>query len=77
MGVLSNLVAVVRELILSSLGWFPSEMTTFTSDEKNESTPQADADFQKEMDALGARVPPGRMGNASDLASVSLGKLLR
>jgi hypothetical protein len=47
-------------------------MTTFTSDDKNESAPQGDAEFQKEMADIGARVPPGRMGNAKDLASVLL-----
>ena len=52
-------------------GWFPSEMTTGGSDDNNQSTAQDDAGFQKEMDAINARVPPGRMGNAADLASVS------
>ncbi|RYP76881.1 hypothetical protein DL769_003536 [Monosporascus sp. CRB-8-3] len=50
-------------------GWFPSEMTTGGSDEKNESTPQDDAAFQQEIIGMGARVPPGRMGNPNDLAS--------
>ncbi|KAI9897344.1 hypothetical protein N3K66_007200 [Trichothecium roseum] len=50
-------------------GWFPSEMTTGGSDDSNQSTAQDDAGFQKEMDAINARVPPGRMGNAADLAS--------
>ncbi|EMD88586.1 hypothetical protein COCC4DRAFT_67006 [Bipolaris maydis ATCC 48331] len=50
-------------------GWFPSEMTTGGSDDKNESTAQDDAAFQQEMRNVGARVPPGRMGKAEDLAS--------
>ncbi|KAH3912587.1 hypothetical protein HBH56_116930 [Parastagonospora nodorum] len=50
-------------------GWFPSEMTTGGSDENNVSTSQEDSAFQKEMTDIGARVPPGRMGKAEDLAS--------
>ncbi|KAL8658017.1 MAG: hypothetical protein Q9226_001351 [Calogaya cf. arnoldii] len=50
-------------------GWFPSEMTTGGSGDDNESTPQEDAPFQQEMERIGARVPPGRMGNAKDLAT--------
>ncbi|KAK2052494.1 NAD(P)-binding protein [Colletotrichum caudatum] len=50
-------------------GWWPSEMTTGSSDDNNESTPQEDAAFQKEMLGIGARVPSGRMGKAEDLAS--------
>jgi hypothetical protein len=53
-------------------GWFPSEMTTGGSDENNVSTSQEDSAFQKEMSDIGARVPPGRMGKAEDLASVSV-----
>ncbi|KAF2878489.1 hypothetical protein BDV95DRAFT_479350 [Massariosphaeria phaeospora] len=53
-------------------GWFPSEMTTGGSDDRNESTAQEDAAFQKEMIDMGARVPPGRMGNEKDLASALL-----
>ncbi|KXJ87977.1 hypothetical protein Micbo1qcDRAFT_215321 [Microdochium bolleyi] len=53
-------------------GWFPSEMTTGGSDEANESTAQDAAAFQKEMADVGARVPPGRMGRAEDLASCLL-----
>lgn len=45
-------------------------MTTGGSNDSNESTAQDDKDFQKEMESMGARVPPGRMGNAVDLASV-------
>lgn len=45
-------------------------MTTGGSDDKNESTAQDDAAFQQEMRNVGARVPPGRMGKAEDLASV-------
>ncbi|KDN60244.1 putative short chain dehydrogenase/reductase [Colletotrichum sublineola] len=50
-------------------GWWPSEMTTGASDNNNESTPQEDSAFQKEMLNIGARVPPGRMGKAEELAS--------
>ncbi|KAK8124387.1 uncharacterized protein PG998_000146 [Apiospora kogelbergensis] len=50
-------------------GWFPSEMTTGGSNDYNESVAQADAEFQQEMLDIGARVPPGRMGKAEDLAS--------
>ncbi|KAL2760160.1 hypothetical protein ACRALDRAFT_2096313 [Sodiomyces alcalophilus JCM 7366] len=50
-------------------GWYPSEMTTGGSNENNESQAQEDADFQKEMVGMGARVPPGRMGKPQDLAS--------
>jgi hypothetical protein len=50
-------------------------MTTGGSNDSNESTAQADTDFQQEMIGMGARVPPGRMGNAKDLASVSLVEL--
>ncbi|KAF9880621.1 hypothetical protein CkaCkLH20_01663 [Colletotrichum karsti] len=50
-------------------GWFPSEMTTGSSNEENESMAQEDTTFQKEMVDIGARVPPGRMGRAEDLAS--------
>ncbi|KAI4156896.1 MAG: hypothetical protein L6R39_000942 [Caloplaca ligustica] len=50
-------------------GWFPSEMTTGGSGDNNESTPQEDASFQQEMERIGARVPPGRMGNVMDLAT--------
>ncbi|ERF69911.1 hypothetical protein EPUS_05455 [Endocarpon pusillum Z07020] len=50
-------------------GWFPSEMTTGGSDDNNESTPQEDAPFQQWMEHIGARVPPGRMGNVKDLAT--------
>ncbi|KAL9034676.1 MAG: hypothetical protein Q9214_006939 [Letrouitia sp. 1 TL-2023] len=50
-------------------GWFPSEMTTGGSGDNNESTPQEDAPFQQEMERIGARVPPGRMGDAKDLAT--------
>jgi len=46
-------------------------MTTGGSDDNNESTAQEDSAFQKEMLGIGARVPPGRMGKAEDLASVS------
>lgn len=46
-------------------------MTTGDSGDDNESTPQEDIPFQQEMERIGARVPPGRMGNAKDLASVS------
>ncbi|KAI4199021.1 MAG: hypothetical protein LQ346_002653 [Caloplaca aetnensis] len=53
-------------------GWFPSEMTTGGSGDNNESTPQEDAEFQQEMARIGARVPPGRMGDAKDLATVLL-----
>lgn len=45
-------------------------MTTGASDDKNESTAQDDSAFQQEMRNVGARVPPGRMGKAEDLASV-------
>ena len=58
------------------IGWFPSEMTTGGSDDNNESTPQDDAGFQQEMESINARVPPGRMGQAKDLASVSDNYLL-
>lgn len=47
-------------------------MTTGGSDENNMSTSQEDSAFQKEMSDIGARVPPGRMGKAEDLASVSV-----
>ena len=47
-------------------------MTTGGSDENNVSTSQEDSAFQKEMTDIGARVPPGRMGKAEDLASVSV-----
>lgn len=47
-------------------------MTTGGSGDNNESTPQEDASFQQEMERIGARVPPGRMGNVMDLATVSL-----
>jgi hypothetical protein len=47
-------------------------MTTGGSDENNESTAQEDSAFQQEMRGIGARVPPGRMGKAEDLASVRL-----
>jgi hypothetical protein len=53
-------------------GWFPSEMTTGGSNDNNESIAQEDATFQQEMGGMGARVPPGRMGRAEDLASVSV-----
>ncbi|CAK1360212.1 Oxidoreductase UcpA [Cercospora beticola] len=53
-------------------GWFPTEMTTGGSDAANMSAPQEDGEFQKEMETIGARVPPGRMGNAQDLASAVL-----
>jgi flagellar basal body P-ring protein FlgI len=46
-------------------------MTTGGSGDNNESTPQEDAPFQQEMERIGARVPPGRMGNVKDLATVS------
>ncbi len=46
-------------------------MTTGGSGDDNESIPQEDAPFQQEMERIGARVPPGRMGNAKDLATVS------
>lgn len=46
-------------------------MTTGGSGDDNESTAQEDALFQQEMERIGARVPPGRMGNAKDLATVS------
>jgi len=46
-------------------------MTTGGSDDKNESKTQDATAFQQEMVGMGARVPPGRMGNAKDLASVS------
>jgi len=46
-------------------------MTTGGSDDNNESTAQEDSAFQKEMLGINARVPPGRMGKAEDLASVS------
>ena len=46
-------------------------MTTGSSGDNNESTSQEDAPFQKEMERIGARVPPGRMGNVKDLATVS------
>lgn len=45
-------------------------MTTGGSNENNESTAQDDSAFQQEMRNVGARVPPGRMGKAEDLASV-------
>lgn len=47
-------------------------MTTGGSDDNNESAAQEDSAFQQEMHNIGARVPPGRMGKADDLASVSL-----
>ncbi|KAL8876126.1 MAG: hypothetical protein Q9192_008923 [Flavoplaca navasiana] len=47
-------------------------MTTGGSGDDNESTPQEDSLFQQEMERIGARVPPGRMGNAKDLASALL-----
>ncbi|KAH8663780.1 hypothetical protein BGZ61DRAFT_499132 [Ilyonectria robusta] len=50
-------------------GWYPSEMTTGGSNDNNESTAQEDAAFQQEMLGMGARVPPGRMGQPKDLAS--------
>ncbi|KAH6974484.1 hypothetical protein BKA56DRAFT_645576 [Ilyonectria sp. MPI-CAGE-AT-0026] len=50
-------------------GWYPSEMTTGGSNDNNESTAQEDAAFQQEMISMGARVPPGRMGQPKDLAS--------
>lgn len=53
-------------------GWFPTEMTTGGSDETNVSVPQEECEFQKEMAEIGARVPPGRMGNSRDLANVSV-----
>ncbi|PPJ57412.1 hypothetical protein CBER1_01405 [Cercospora berteroae] len=53
-------------------GWFPTEMTTGGFDAANMSAPQEDGEFQKEMETIGARVPPGRMGNAQDLASAVL-----
>jgi len=53
-------------------GWFPSEMTTGGSDEANESRAMEDSAFQKDMTDVGARVPPGRMGTAKDLASCLL-----
>lgn len=46
-------------------------MTTGGSDDNNESVAQEDSAFQQEMRSIGARVPPGRMGKAEDLASVS------
>ena len=46
-------------------------MTTGGSDDNNESAAQEDSAFQQEMHNIGARVPPGRMGKAEDLASVS------
>lgn len=46
-------------------------MTTGGSGNNNESIPQEDSPFQQEMERIGARVPPGRMGNVKDLASVS------
>lgn len=45
-------------------------MTTGGSNDNNESTAQEDAAFQQEMLGMGARVPPGRMGQPKDLASV-------
>ena len=60
----------LTKLPMSHTGWFPSEMTTGSSGDNNESTPQEDPLFQQEMERIGARVPPGRMGNAKDLASV-------
>jgi hypothetical protein len=45
-------------------------MTTGGSDDNNVSTSQENSAFQKEMTDIGARVPPGRMGKAEDLASV-------
>lgn len=60
-----------EEELISAIGWFPTEMTTGGSDAANMSAPQEDGEFQKEMETIGARVPPGRMGNAQDLASVS------
>ena len=46
-------------------------MTTGGSGDDNESIPQEDTPFRQEMERIGARVPPGRMGNAKDLATVS------
>lgn len=62
---------IAEEKLTSATGWFPTEMTTGGSDAANMSAPQEDGEFQKEMETIGARVPPGRMGNAQDLASVS------
>ncbi|ROT42965.1 NAD(P)-binding protein [Sodiomyces alkalinus F11] len=53
-------------------GWYPTEMTTGGSDENNVSQAQDDAAFQQEMVGMGARVPPGRMGNPQDLGSAVL-----
>lgn len=46
-------------------------MTTGGSDDNNESTPLEDAVFQQWVERMGGRAPPGRMGNAKDLATVS------
>lgn len=52
----------------STIGYFPSEMTTSASNEENESSYDVDG-FRAAMQALGATTVK-RMGTARDLASV-------
>ncbi|KAI8631560.1 NAD(P)-binding protein [Xylariaceae sp. FL1651] len=53
-----------------AIGYFPSEMTTNTSNENNESSYNVDV-FRARMEAMGAKAVT-RMGSARDLASVIL-----